>query len=89
MMRILELRGYRIVAEDEFNWAMEPKKYESGVTQEPIILPKRGHLLSVDIMMDTLIKTKTDLQMYFALKSQVIRDEDIPSHQSEDDIQIQ
>jgi hypothetical protein len=72
MKRILELRGYRVVAEDDLNWALEPTRYESGQTQEPVILPKRGALLAVDIMMDTLIKTKTDLQMYFKLKEQVL-----------------
>jgi hypothetical protein len=72
MKRILELRGYRIVSEDEFNWVMEPSKYEAGSLQEPITLPKRGALLAVDIMMDTLIKTKTDLQMYFSLKEKAL-----------------
>lgn len=84
MKKILELRGYRVVTQDELNWAMEPIKYESGQIQEPVILPKRGALLAVDIMMDTLIKTKTDLHMYFTLKEQVLGKGDISAESDED-----
>jgi hypothetical protein len=89
MKRILELRGYKVVAEDQLNWVLEPTKYESGVTQEPVTLPKRGALLAVDIMMDTLIKTKTDLQMYFRLKEQVLGKGYISPEQSDDDQPVQ
>jgi len=89
MMRILELRGYKVVTDDNLNWVMEPSKYESGILQEPITLPKRGALLSVDIMMDTLIKTKTDLHMYFALKDKALEQSELFTEQPGSDLRIQ
>jgi hypothetical protein len=83
MKRILELRGYKVVAEDQFNWVMEPSKYEAGSLQVPVTLPKRGALLSVDIMMDTIIKTKTDLHMYFTLKEKALEQPELFPEQSD------
>jgi len=72
MKKILELRGWKVVSEDEYNWTMETTKYDGPTMPEPIILPKRGRLLALDVQMDTLIKTKTDLHTYFLLKEQVM-----------------
>ena len=72
MKKILELRGWKVVAEDKLNWLLEPSKYDGSVKPEPLPLPKRGALLAVDAMMDALIKTKTDLHTYFNLKEQVL-----------------
>jgi len=74
MKKILELRGWKVVAEDDSNWLMEPSKYDGLAKPEPLPLPKRGRVLAVDVMMDSLIKTKTDLHTYFILKEQVLGD---------------
>ncbi len=84
MKSILELRGWRVVSEDKFNWLLEASKYEGNVKPEPLPLPKRGRLLAVDVMMDTLIKTKTDLHTYFKLKEQVVGILDISAAPDED-----
>lgn len=84
MKKILELRGWKAVAEDEFNWLLEASKYEGSVKPEPFPLPKRGRLLAVDAMMDSLIKTKTDLHTYFKLKAQVLGHDDISAEPDQD-----
>ncbi len=76
MKEILEHFGFGVIAEDEYNWVLSETKNHSGVAVpgelEPIILPKRGDLLALDVMMDTLIKAKMDLHTYFALKAKVL-----------------
>lgn len=85
MKKILELRGWKVVAEDKYNWILETTKYDGPVMPEPIVLPKRGAVLALDIHMDTLIKTKTDLHTYFTLKEQVMPDTGIsPGNVAED-----
>jgi hypothetical protein len=78
MKEIMELFGWSVIAEDEYNWVLSDSKDHIGVTdptaeiKEPIILPKLGDLLAVDVMMDTLVAAKLDLQTYFALKDKVL-----------------
>lgn len=75
MKEILEQFGYEVIAEDEYNWAMMDRKETSGGAKEerePLILPKRGELLALDIQMDTLIKAKLDLHTYFSIKARVL-----------------
>ena len=47
---------------------MEKAKNDS----EPIILPKIGDLVAIDVMMQTLIDAKLNLGAYFALKERVL-----------------
>jgi hypothetical protein len=76
MKEMLELFGFQVIVEDEYNWVLSETKDHLGVAtateKEPIILPKRGDLLALDVMMDTLIKSQMDLHTYFALKSRVL-----------------
>jgi len=37
--------GFQVVAEDPFNWAMA-----RGTSDEPFMIPKRGKLVSLEIM---------------------------------------
>jgi len=62
--RVLELRGYAVVNEDEWNWALAKDK---GV---PIIIPKDGEYVAVEVMMDTLGKAGIKLGDYFPLRDQ-------------------
>lgn len=75
MKEILQLFGFSVIAEDEYNWVLSETKAHLGIATagevEPITLPKRGDLLALDVMMDTLIKAKMDLHTYFALKAKV------------------
>jgi hypothetical protein len=63
---ILEMDGYKILSQDEFNWVLA-----KGETDVPIILPKKGDLVSLEILMDTLDKAKMNDGTYFRYKSAV------------------
>lgn len=76
MKTILELFGFQVIAEDDYNWVMSETKEHLGVAEsgekEPILLPKLGDLLALDVMMSTVINAKLDLHTYFALKAKVL-----------------
>ncbi len=76
MKEILERFGFQTIVEDEYNWVLSETKDHVGVAtageKEPIILPKLGDLLALDVMMDTLIKSRMDYHTYFALKALVL-----------------
>ncbi|HEY1732687.1 MAG TPA: hypothetical protein VGG15_13095 [Terriglobales bacterium] len=79
MKEILEHFGFVVTSEDGYNWVMSDTKDNASVSsepspeaKEPLILPKRGKLLALDVMMDTLIKAKLDLHAYFSLKETVL-----------------
>jgi hypothetical protein len=67
---MLILWGWKVIAEDEFHWV-----FAQGDNDEPIILPKEGEFIAVDVMMNTMITTKMHLGAYLALKRQVIGEE--------------
>jgi|HubBroStandDraft_2_1064218.scaffolds.fasta_scaffold836647_1 hypothetical protein len=75
MKEILHLFGFQVIAEDEYNWVLSETKDHLGVAEagekEPIILPKLGDELALDVMMSTVINAKLDLHTYFALKAKV------------------
>jgi hypothetical protein len=89
MKEILLLFGYRVIAEDEYNWVLSNTQDHLGIAEpgaeenEPLILPKRGELLALDVMMDTLIKAKLDYHTYFALKAKVLGAVDIRAEGAE------
>jgi hypothetical protein len=69
LKRILELRGYRIVNEDEFNWAMAMGH------EVPLIIPKEGEYVSVEVMMDTLHRAGLTMPgEYLPLRDQTARE---------------
>jgi len=63
--RILELHGYHIVQDDEYNWVLARDSKDV-----PIILPKKGSLVALDVMMDALDRAKMDNGTFFALKAE-------------------
>jgi hypothetical protein len=66
---ILELYGFVVLAEDEFNWIIsDPNPRDS----EPIIVPKIGELVSVEVMMQALIDSKLPFSAYLQLKEKVL-----------------
>ncbi len=69
LKKILELRGFEVVADNEFNWAMADPKLPSS---EPMIIPKTGNRVAVDIMMQTFIDGRMNLREYFELRDQVL-----------------
>jgi hypothetical protein len=69
LKEILCLHGYRIIAEDDYNWSLTDKTQEKS---EPIIVPKIGELVALDVMMQTLIDAKLNLSTYFILKEKVL-----------------
>jgi len=61
---VLELAGYTLLDENETNWAMG----KSG--KVPIIIPKEGDFVAVEVMMDTLGKAGLMLGDYFPLRDE-------------------
>jgi hypothetical protein len=76
MKEILELFGFQVIAEDEYNWVLSETKDHLGVAEagekEPIVLPKLGELLALDVMMQTVIHARLDLHAYSLLKAKVM-----------------
>lgn len=69
LKQILELYGFKVLSEDDYNWLMADPN-QPGV--EPIVLPKMGELVAIDVMMQALIDAKMGYATYFALRDRVI-----------------
>lgn len=61
---ILEAVGYKVVREDEFNWTLV-----RGPLEVPIILPKEGLLVGIDVLMQALADAKIDNLTYLTHKA--------------------
>lgn len=80
LKRIVELAGYKVIQEDDYNWHLAKTKHD-----RPIILPKKGGLVAVEIMMNILNKLKMNNATYFEYldkaqnenPGQVIKDDSI------------
>ena len=71
LMRILELFDYMLVDEDENNWCM------SKMDQEPpIIIPKRGDVVTTDVMSNVLDRARMNNATYFALLRETQEEEE-------------
>ena len=68
---VLELFGYSLDHEDEYNWMLVSNSQPDA---EPIVLPKIGDLVAVDVMMQSFISSKMGLAKYFELKKKVLGD---------------
>lgn len=64
LKNILELDGYKVVTEDPFNWVL----VKSIEDELPILLPKLGKLVALDVMMDALHKAQMNNGRYFELR---------------------
>lgn len=62
--RILELDGFVVVHEDDYNWSLFKDKF--GLTQ-PILIPKKPTLMPVDIMSNVLHRAKMPPGAYIDL----------------------
>jgi hypothetical protein len=69
LRQVLELYGLKIIAEDQFNWVLSDSATSENV---PIVVPKLGDLVSVDIMMQAFIDSKMPFNTYLALKEKVL-----------------
>lgn len=69
LKEMLTLYGSRILFEDECNWLLEDPNQPAA---EPIVLPKLGELLAIDVMMDTLVNARTNTRVYLSLKEKVL-----------------
>ncbi len=61
---ILELDGFKVVAEDACNWVL----VKDAADVFPIILPKIGKLVAVDVLMSALHKAQMNNSRYFELR---------------------
>lgn len=64
---VLELAGFTVVAEDEWNWSLL-----RGV-ELPIILPKDGEFVAVEVMENALYKADIVLGKYLPLKAEAAK----------------
>ena len=62
MRRMMEVYGFVMRDEDEFNWVL----FRSA-TEQIITIPKEGDLVSLTVMMGLLDKLKIDNGTYFRL----------------------
>jgi hypothetical protein len=61
--KILEAEGFKVAAEDDFNWI-----FVRGAEEVPVVLPKRGQYVSVDATMNmVLVAPKIGQQRYLDL----------------------
>jgi hypothetical protein len=60
---ILELDGFKVAAEDSLNWVLVKEVGEVL----PIIIPKVGKLVAVDLLMGALHKAQMNDARYFEL----------------------
>jgi len=62
LKRVVELAGYEIWAEDDFNWIVG-----RGLFEVPISLPKLGSVVPVEEMRAVFRKAEIDSATYFEL----------------------
>ncbi len=65
---VLEKKGYKVKRDTKFNWTLTRESEEDS---EPIVIPKRGNLVSLEIMMGTLVAAHILPGEYFELKALV------------------
>ncbi len=63
----LERFGCKVVKESEYNWVL----YKEGAGRPLVVIPKKGELISVSIMMATLHQLEIDNGTYFRLKAEI------------------
>jgi hypothetical protein len=69
LKEILVMYGLRVMYEDDYNWLFDDPQ---NAEMEPIVIPKIGDVVEVDVMMDSVMKTKMGLGAYMALKEKVL-----------------
>lgn len=65
LKRLLELKGYEVIAEDAYNWLLA-----KGSKTAPVPVPKLGDLVPVDVFMDVVFtKAGMNLGEYIEVKN--------------------
>ena len=67
LRQVLQADGYGILAQDELNWVLA-----KCVGDVPIILPKLGKLVAVDVMMGVLDRAQMRPGRFFELLQQQV-----------------
>ena len=67
LRQVLQADGYKVLAEDELNLVLA-----RNVDDIPIILPKVGELVAVDVMMGALNRAEMSPGRFFELLQQVV-----------------
>lgn len=62
LKRIMELAGYELAADNLYTWVLICNRH-------PIVIPKLGPLVSLEIMENVLGSAQIDHQRFFELKS--------------------
>lgn len=70
--------GYKVERETDYNWSLVKKKKGNGSqpiidSDPPIIIPKAGNRVSVEIMMNSLlVDAGMNLYTYWELKKKIV-----------------
>jgi hypothetical protein len=67
LKRILEIAGYTVATEDEWNWSL----IRAG--DLPLSLPKEGAFVAVEVMMNVLHQANIVLGAYLPLKTEAAK----------------
>jgi hypothetical protein len=68
--RALEIYGFELVEEDEFNWGL----FKADENPPVVVIPKEGEMVSLTIMMAVLDRLKMNNAQYFDLIAQAEAD---------------
>ncbi len=68
LRRVVEKEGYKIEDDSPYNWTLYKKNSSSPI----IIIPKKGNVVSIDVMMNILDRLKMDNKKFFDLCKEVI-----------------
>ncbi|HEY3129584.1 MAG TPA: hypothetical protein VGL91_09000 [Acidobacteriota bacterium] len=63
LKRMLEVDNWRLVAEDEYNWVLD-----RADSKEPIIIPRKGELIALDVLMSIIGRVGWNNAIYDNLK---------------------
>ncbi len=61
--KALELHGFELVDEDEFNWGL----FKADSNPPVVVIPKEGETVSLTVMMAVLDQQKIDNATFFSL----------------------
>jgi hypothetical protein len=69
LKEILVHYGLKVTYEDEYNWLVEDLEHTDF---EPVVIPKLGDHVAVDVLMQAILGSKMGLNTYFVLKAKVL-----------------
>ena len=73
LRKILKADGFKVLSEDELNWVLV-----KDMDDIPVILPKLGALVAIDVMMSALDRARITPGRFFELLREITPGSDSP-----------